>query len=572
METRANYVLIGAFTLSGLVALLGFVLWFAQVELDRQFAYYDIRFSSVAGLSEASEVRFAGLPVGQVVDVRLAPDRTGEVLVRVEVAAETPVRTSSVATIESLGVTGVSFVGISPGSREDPQLEPGTFGDVPVIPSERSVLETLTDDAPALIEELLATAQQIGEILGPANQERIAAILDNLEQSSGNLGQALDDIAQVTGVVSEAGTQIAEFTGRLESIADAATQTFAEADRTLGDVSDLAVRAQTTLDRGDEALVAATQFLEGGVPALIEDLQQTTDALRTEIRRIGDDAETLVENLQGTGQLASARLVEAEATITAANSALAQLERTLATVETTSQQVDTFLAEDAAPLAADARGLIANADRVVNAAVEIAEVDLPMIFADIRTASERAVEVIDSVGGDLSDAAGRVDGLSEDASAALAEVSDTFARARGTLDRLDTTLDTGDATLGAAQDAFEAADTLLRGEVGTLVTDLRGSLGRLEEAIGQVADDVPEITSALRETADRANSAFGEVESAATALGPPLRSFADEGLPQYTRLARETRDLISSLDRLVRQIERDPARYFFGNSDPVYRR
>ena len=47
METRANYVLIGAFTLAGILGTLGFILWLAKVQVDRQFAYYDIRFDAV---------------------------------------------------------------------------------------------------------------------------------------------------------------------------------------------------------------------------------------------------------------------------------------------------------------------------------------------------------------------------------------------------------------------------------------------------------------------------------------------------------------------------------------------
>ena len=53
METRANYVLIGAFTLAGILGTLGFILWLAKVQVDRQFAYYDIRFESVSGLGAA---------------------------------------------------------------------------------------------------------------------------------------------------------------------------------------------------------------------------------------------------------------------------------------------------------------------------------------------------------------------------------------------------------------------------------------------------------------------------------------------------------------------------------------
>ena len=50
METRANFILIGAFTLFGILGSLGFFLWLAKVEVDRQYAYYDVLFTDVSGL------------------------------------------------------------------------------------------------------------------------------------------------------------------------------------------------------------------------------------------------------------------------------------------------------------------------------------------------------------------------------------------------------------------------------------------------------------------------------------------------------------------------------------------
>ena len=67
--------------------------------------------------------------------------------------AETPVRTDSVATIESQGVTGVSYVGIDPGTPETPLLVAGPGQDVPEIPAGRSTLQSLTEDAPELVAE-----------------------------------------------------------------------------------------------------------------------------------------------------------------------------------------------------------------------------------------------------------------------------------------------------------------------------------------------------------------------------------------------------------------------------------
>jgi phospholipid/cholesterol/gamma-HCH transport system substrate-binding protein len=208
METRANYLLIGAFTLAGFIGLLLFFLWFGRIQLDRQYAYYDVIFPTVEGLSNASEVRFSGLPVGQVVDVALDPDGSGQIRVRVEVAAGTPVRTSSVATIESLGVTGVAYVGISSGDAADPLLAVASDDPIPDIPSGRSVLQTISEDAPQILNEILIVSQSVAELLGPVNQDRVSQILANLEASSGDLQQALADFSSVTESVAAATGEI----------------------------------------------------------------------------------------------------------------------------------------------------------------------------------------------------------------------------------------------------------------------------------------------------------------------------------------------------------------------------
>jgi phospholipid/cholesterol/gamma-HCH transport system substrate-binding protein len=184
VETKANYVLIGLFALAGLAALLGTFLWFARVQLDQQFAYYDIRFPTVSGLSDASDVRFGGLPVGQVVDVRISEERDGTITVRIEVDAKTPVRADSVATIESLGVTGVSFVSIDAGHADAPLLVEESGGGIPEITSGRSTLQALTEDAPELVSETLLVVREIGDLFRGENADRIERTLINAEVAS----------------------------------------------------------------------------------------------------------------------------------------------------------------------------------------------------------------------------------------------------------------------------------------------------------------------------------------------------------------------------------------------------
>ncbi|MEM7076161.1 MAG: MlaD family protein [Pseudomonadota bacterium] len=578
METRANYVLIGAFTIAGFLGVLGFFLWFARVELDRQFAYYDVIFPTVSGLSNASEVRFSGLLVGRVIDVRLDPALTGQVIVRLEVQADTPVRTSSKATIESLGVTGVAYVGISAGNSDDPLLVSTSDTDVPVIESGRSVLQTLSEGAPEVIDEVLQVARNVSEFLGPETLQRVRTILSNVETASANLDRALDDFSAATSSISDATGDFAVFSNTLETLSASLDTTLKNADATLQQITQLAERAETTLDRGDEALAsgrtaldAATQFLNADVGGIVEDVETTLTSLQTELERLGADTSATLESFRTTSNAATDRLRQSEATITAADKAFEDFSEAVISIEGAATQFEEFVEGEGAALVRDARGLVANATTLSETAIAVAKTDLPQILADIRTATDTVAQVVQTVGADLQTAAGRTDEFAEGLTATLDSVAATFETANGTLERLNVTLETGDAALAAAEGAFASADGLLS-EDGDIVIALKQTLAQLEEAIGLASDDIPVITQQLRETAEAANAAFGEVESTAARLGPSLTAFATEGLPQYSRLAREARDLVSNLRQLVRQIERDPARYFLGRSEPEFRR
>ena len=88
METRANYILIGAFTLAGILGAFGFFLWLAKFEVTRQYAYYDVLFDNVSGLTAAGGVSYNGLPAGQVVSLRLDEEDPSKIRVRLEVDAD----------------------------------------------------------------------------------------------------------------------------------------------------------------------------------------------------------------------------------------------------------------------------------------------------------------------------------------------------------------------------------------------------------------------------------------------------------------------------------------------------
>jgi len=716
METRANYVLIGAFALGGFLGLLGFLLWFAQVQIDQQFDYYDVRFNSVSGLSRASDVRFAGLPVGQVVSVELSPEQDGTVRVRLEVAGNTPVRTDSIATIESMGVTGVSFVSISAGDPGSPLLRDPNG--IPEIEAGRSALQSLTEDAPKIIDEAVKVMENLSELFDDANQQKVQTILDNLARSSGELSAALGEFSGVSRTVGEASEDIAAFAKRLDPVVagvettlgnvdttleaftslsgrietsldeadaaldsgrvaldaaasfmtgelpaisqdltettaflrdqtetlvtdargmigdfsetgrtatarlteaettlaatqdaverlsgtldtvDAAAASFeglmsndgtaliadtramiANADTTMDAVTALSGRIETSLDETDAALEsgrvaldAAASFMTGELPAISQDLTATTAFLRDQTETLVTDARGMIGDFSETGRTATARLTEAEATLAATQDAVERLTATLDTIDAAAASLDGFVTNDGTALVADTRAMIANADTAIASVTRVAETDLPAIVADIRSATETVTRVVAEVGTDLTDATGRFDGLADDAAGAMTQVTETFANANTTLAAIDSALVTGERSLAAAERVFDGADRVINEDVGAITADLRQVMERLDGTIATVSDDIPAITADLRDAADTANRAFAQLGQLVADSSPAVRDFASSGLQQYTQLARETRNLISNLEGLARQIERDPARFFLNRQTPEFRR
>src|SRR5919199_2436763 len=119
METRANYVVIGLFTLAVLAGAFGFVYWLARYGEGGRRQTYDIVFmGSVAGLNRGAAVLFNGIRVGEVDNLTLDPRDPQRVNARVRVDSETPVKSDTRAQLEFQGLTGVAYVALVGGSPD----------------------------------------------------------------------------------------------------------------------------------------------------------------------------------------------------------------------------------------------------------------------------------------------------------------------------------------------------------------------------------------------------------------------------------------------------------------------
>ena len=207
METKANYVLIGAFTLGVVAFLLLFALWAARWSSQQAWDFYDVIFNeAVTGLSEGSNVQYNGIAVGTVEDLSLMPNDPRTVVARIRVEAATPVRVDTRAKLSLTGLTGTTFIQLTGGSPGAAPLVNTPGREVPVIPTEPSALQNIAQTADRIVA-------RVDEILSEENVAHVTATLENLEAVTGALALQRQDLSELV-VSARASAQELEATLR----------------------------------------------------------------------------------------------------------------------------------------------------------------------------------------------------------------------------------------------------------------------------------------------------------------------------------------------------------------------
>ncbi|HTU11305.1 MAG TPA: MlaD family protein [Allosphingosinicella sp.] len=302
METRSNQILVGSITMGLLAALVLFIVWLSQLSGGGE-KKYDIFFQqTVEGLAKGSGVTFSGVPVGQIESINLVPDSPQFVRVRINVNGDTPVLEGSTSTIRST-FTGISTIQIDPppapqaGQRPTPRREircpeqnaqsECPFG-VPVIPVRPGALTSLLNTAPELLERVSTLTERLTELLSDRNQESIAGILDNLEQTTRSLAERGPEIAATLAEARIAIRQAGAAADRIGQLATATTTFVDQNGRPL--VNDLRATlrsAQGSMAQLERAIGDARPGIQAfsnqtlpEVGQLMRDLRATSESLR----------------------------------------------------------------------------------------------------------------------------------------------------------------------------------------------------------------------------------------------------------------------------------------------------
>ncbi|MEH2475756.1 phospholipid/cholesterol/gamma-HCH transport system substrate-binding protein [Nitrobacteraceae bacterium AZCC 2161] len=194
METRANFVLIGTFTLAVIAAAFGFILWFQNLHSTKQRSPLRIVFEgSASGLRNGGSVNFNGIRVGEVISVKLDNPRRVVALTMVENIA--PIRKDTLVGLEFQGLTGVAAISLKGGDEAAPSVPLDQDG-VPILTADPASLQDVT-------ESIRATLQNINRIVAD-NQDAVKNSLRNVETFTATLArnsEVIDGIMSKIDVV-----------------------------------------------------------------------------------------------------------------------------------------------------------------------------------------------------------------------------------------------------------------------------------------------------------------------------------------------------------------------------------
>ena len=263
---RAVKLRVGIFVLVSVLAFLGTIYALgARARLfESRYTIY-AEFVQVAGLAEGATVRLAGIQIGRVTDIMLAPDPGGKVRVAMSVASQyaNRIRKDSTARIVTQGLLGDKIVEVSVGTAAAPPVRAG---------------EALATRDPFEITD--AISQSAETIKG------ITALAEALRTTAETLNQS--GLIEDTSVTVKSARGLTERMGRLvdqiEKGRGWAHTLLYEEPEVLGKLNGVIASTQTLLDRverGEGALgvLASPQSTDAGrrLVALIDRIGRTAD-------------------------------------------------------------------------------------------------------------------------------------------------------------------------------------------------------------------------------------------------------------------------------------------------------
>ena len=298
METKANYVAVGAFVLACMIGLVVTVLWLANTG-SADYAHYLVKVQgSVTGLGKGTLVRYNGIEAGRVMNFAIDPTDPKKVIVAITIDTKYEIASDATASIASQGLTGGSYVEVLGGSiitKDNPALvQQANERMLPLTndPVELAAHPELRANPeihwkPGTLEDLTNRVREISakidKVLTDENIKKFSQTLDHLEVITGTVAARSADIDQTLRNATVLSANAASAAHNIDVAARMLPGTLQRANGTLGNL-DILTRHADQVVTGDG--VAQLGVLIADARRLVTSLTKLSDELGREPTRV----------------------------------------------------------------------------------------------------------------------------------------------------------------------------------------------------------------------------------------------------------------------------------------------
>jgi phospholipid/cholesterol/gamma-HCH transport system substrate-binding protein len=311
MDTKRETALVGVFVIVATALLFGVALALTG-GIGETRVPHRTYFKFSGGLEAGAPVRYGGLNIGKVTQVRVDPMDTTRIEIDFAVAADAPIRTDSVATISSLSLLSDHYLEISSGTLRAARAEKGSvvlskeafsFDDIgesvqALMPSAQAALKILTTD----LDTLQTTLNEANDLLNDKNRANVSETLVTLKGTLTDLRPALnktmksiDDILDDTQPkLSATLTNVQGLTTKMDPLLDNVNKTLGTADTTLTHLDDTIAENRPNL----KASLESTREVLERVKVVVGQLNSTLSQNSDNIDETMDNVRQMTENLR----------------------------------------------------------------------------------------------------------------------------------------------------------------------------------------------------------------------------------------------------------------------------------
>jgi len=290
---------VGLFVSIAIAAFVFFVIWLTGRTGTEEMARYTLLFGKdISGLSVGGPVKYMGMNIGSVVEMKLEQKNGIRIRVDIEILESTPVDHGTYASLALQGITGVAVVNLASDPGDHAPLEKLEGEKYPIIPVRITGFSALMASAPEIIGKLDSLLTQAGEILGEENQNAIAGTLENIENLTHSLAEERETIAAIPGNLNLTVTEIRTTVLQLQ---DMITDLRPGINTTVDNIGQSSVNLASLTARVDQLLAQherdMSRFMDEGLgeaPALMNETRAALRDLEKLVMELQDDPSQII--------------------------------------------------------------------------------------------------------------------------------------------------------------------------------------------------------------------------------------------------------------------------------------